>query len=158
MTKDELRYSGAFPGRVQTRVRMDRTLYEKLEKSAAGAGRSVNYEIVRRLERSFEQRDHVLDGAGVGAELYKALALIASIHSRIYSALIRAVPVFHKNTDPDLEWFRNTITDASADLELAQRRITRVTEALLPADQELETARIGDDVIIRSRPIKGEEQ
>jgi hypothetical protein len=52
-------YSGPFIGRVQTRIRMDRSLYDQLERSAQESGRSVNSEVVRRLEQSFEQSSKV---------------------------------------------------------------------------------------------------
>ena len=52
-------YSGPFMGRVQTRIRMDKSLYEQLERSAQESGRSVNSEVVCRLEQSFDQSSKV---------------------------------------------------------------------------------------------------
>jgi Arc-like DNA binding domain len=57
---------------VQIKLRMKEPLRAMLEESARERGISMNAELVRRLERSFERRDRVINGTAIGAELYRS--------------------------------------------------------------------------------------
>jgi hypothetical protein len=142
---------------VQVGLRVKEALRRDLEEAAAARGLSMNAEIVRRLERSFERRDHVIDGVGLGAELYKALALLASIQSRINGALVSTVPDFH-DVKPALSSFRDTVIEATSDISSAQDRIVKVLETLLPSDRGLELSKRGEDIRIVTRTIQDEDQ
>jgi hypothetical protein len=63
---------------VQLKVRMKEPLRAALEEAARQRGVSLNSEVVRRLERSFEQEQRLEDVFG-GIDVYRLMRVIAAI-------------------------------------------------------------------------------
>jgi hypothetical protein len=134
----------------QLKVRMKEPLRALLEESARHRGASMNAEIVRRLERSFERRDHAINGVAIGAELYLVMRELASFQRRINAAL---------SSSQDALALREEIISAALGLSSSQDRIVNVLQALLPADKGLVIDhRADDDIRIVTRTIQEEGQ
>jgi hypothetical protein len=134
----------------QLKVRMREPLRALLEESARHRGASVNAEIVHRLKRSFERRDHTINGVAMGAELYTVLRELASFQRRINTAL---------SSSQEGPGLREEVISAALGLASSQDRIVNVLQALLPADKGLEiTHRADDDIRIVTRTIQDENQ
>jgi hypothetical protein len=136
----------------QLKVRMKEPLRALLEDSARERGISMNAEIVRRLERSFERRDRVINGVALGAELYRVLTELGSFQRRINDAFSSdELGITPKR-------IRDEVVSAALDLASSKDRVIQVLEALLPSDQGLEITKIGDDIRIVTRTIQDEAQ
>jgi hypothetical protein len=134
----------------QLKVRMREPLRALLEESARQRGASLNAEIVHRLKRSFERRDHAINGVAIGAELYLVMRELASFQRRINTAL---------SSSEDGLALREEIISAALGLSSSQDRIVNVLQALLPADKGLEiTHRADDEIRIVTRTIQDEDQ
>jgi Arc-like DNA binding domain len=135
---------------VQLKVRMKEPLRADLEKAAHRRGVSMNAEIVRRLERSFERRDHTINGVAIGAELYLVMRELASFQRRINTAL---------SSSQDAPALREEVISAALGLSSSQDRIVNVLQALLPADKGLVIDhRADDDIRIVARTIQDEDK
>jgi hypothetical protein len=137
---------------VQIKLRMKEPLRAMLEESARERGISMNAELVRRLERSFERRDRVINGTAIGAELYRVLTELGLFQRRINDAFA------HDESGATPKKVRDDIVSATLDLASSADRVIRVLQALLPSDKGLEISKSGDDIRIVTRTIEDEDQ